>query len=811
MTSVQPLGTDFVSVRNRERALQSQPDREINALEEIIGRVPDHIRHDYVNEQSVAYNDLTDLLMKRAPPVVKTYVTGLLTEGYVSPYTAFLMPIRQMRDDEGLVAKWTEINFTPGLAPQVEVEGVAPIWTHNETERTEYIRRRAAGAKIEMGFWNTEKGRQQWVMKLNHMASIILRTNEYLIMMTLLQAPMDQHVHANEMNGPYNVYGSKTNLSFEERLKMEIDMFGLVNKTPQSKGFINLCSTIRTNMLMNGVRPDAMIVPPYMLSYFYSTKSDLWAYDQAGPNMNENHRRAQEINATSAFKSYKIQDMAVIETSIYRPTKGGNGDHETIDLLSLETQIGEFYPVEIDNVYTDLQDFKRYKSRSRNIRIFNERHGRFAVIKLRDMIQNCLRWNAAGGLHDDHDNNYPGFQDMFAFQADQEETWGNVDEKYIPQQHHARVIQTFMNRFSDDERKELDNLIMKYKELLGNPDTVRNEAGVPIERGAGAVFDNTVNRIKDKIKDTLITRVLNLYNYCTSSEAVFNDFDEFINEVSSSNPDYGKVHFNVLHQGLSPLSRMFLMLWFNQKINLKSLLAMCDNDIYVPVNFLLTRQYMTYVTSSCIFMKAGTETGETLIGRQDFRIAPNDVDRTLYCSMAYYTGQLLKRPRNVAVAPNIFIQSYVKGNDTSFIKDRDLEEIREFGGLKHSANSILCFMIPPTSRVMDHNIIDIRGRCEDLNNNEEFFPCSAFYENRLSIDPLDVESVSDPYFDYDSMGYKCKTLACLGHFEYGEDFSQVQTNTGHLGPYTYEQVNLTRTPAQYTPIQQVQYNVKVLN
>lgn len=822
MTSVHPLGTDFVTIRNPERALQSQssPEAELNNLEQVIGRLPDSERYDYVNQQSRAYDDLTNLLLKRAPAVVRTYVTGLLTQGYVSPFTTFLLPIRQLQPGEGITVRWTEINFDPGLAPQVEVEGIAPIWTHNETERGAKIVRRAAGAKIEMGFWNEPEGQQRWIMKLNHMASIILRTTEFNIMLTLLNAPRLYHRHANEMNGPYNVYGSKFDLTTQQKVELEIRMYGLMNKSQDTRAFLKLTADIKENMAMNGVQPDYLIAPPGMMQYMYFTKADTWAYDQAGPNMNENHARAQELNTQSAFKGYEVAGMRIIDTCIYRPTNGSHSN-ETSDMLSLVTQIGEFYPVEIDEVFADMDDFKRYKTQHRNIKIFNEKQGRITEVKLRHMIEHCLRWNPDGSLHPEHRNfgdadDDNDVQDMFQLGRDEGgKKWVEVVEKFIPAKYHARVIQTFFNKYTDDDRKELDNLVQKVVDLSADGlDQFRNETGALVVRaGNEAAFNQARVALLNKIKQVLLNRVLSVFNACTNSQMQFRDMltpvgAEDQNKWAFKEYDQ-RSWLSTLSSGLSPLGKALLSLWSNLYVNRDSMIAMADNDILVPVNFLLSRPYMTYVTSSCIFMKGGRDTGETVIGKQDFRIAPNDMDRTLFCSMVYYEGEYLRKPRNVVVAPNVFIREYVKGNDTSFIKESDLGEIREKGGLKHSQNSILCYMIPPVSTCFDNNVIDIRGRCDDLNNNSEYFPCSMYYENRLSIDPADVDSVNDPYFDFEGSGYKCKTLVCLGHLEYGENFSKINSNTGHLGPFTYDHVNLSRTPSQYTPIKHVTYNANI--
>jgi hypothetical protein len=831
MNTVGRQGGDFVSVKSNIAGLQHSPENEINALEQVIGRLPDHIKHDYVHNQSRAYGDLTELLIKRAPKMVRNYVTGLLIDGYVSPFTQWLLPIRRLQPNEGITVKWTEINFDPGLAPQVEVEGVAPIWTHNETEHGARAVRRAAGVKIESGFFMTAEGREQWRNKIEHLAAIIQRTNEFGVMMTLLQTPWNQERHANEMNGPYNLYGAKSDISFEDRLKMEIDMFGLVNKTTDSRGFSNLCTAIRTNMRFHGVTPNALIVPPFMLGHYYFTKPDLWHYESAGPEVAANRAKAVDIGGDSAYRNFEIQGMKVVDTYIYRPIEGGTQD--AIDLLTVPAQIGEFYPVEINSVYADLEDFKRYKTRSRNIRLFNERHGRIVPVKFQDMIENCLRWDDNGRLdprtHDGVDGNEM-FQNFFQPGAPAQ-VWGHSDTAYFPEKHHRRVLQTFENKFTPDEVKELNSLINRFLELHNyadlQPARIRTEAGVFIDRNNGeyprtrdAFINVILETLKQKVCD-MVGRVTGMNNPVTVDEirAFLSDVQD-LTANQAGNPPRSTFNVDGNYSGdlamfsttLTPLQKLLMFGWVRVPIRLPNMLTMADNDIYVPVNFLLSRPYMTYVASSCIFMEAGSDTGETIIGRNDFQMTSNNMDRTLYASYVYYVGHYVKNKRKVTVAPHVFIQSYVKGNDTTFIKAKDLGEIRERGGLKHSRNSILCYMVPPESNVMQHNIIDIRGFHPELKPSEggKFYPCSDYYESLLRIDEDNLASPADAHVDYEHMDYKCKSYCCLGHFEFGEGYSQINTNTGHLGPNTYDQVNLSRTPGQYVPVKHITYNSKII-
>ena len=136
------------------------PGYAIGELEKVLGKLPDRVKHDYMGEQSRTHGDLTELLLSRASPVVTDQVTGLLLKTYVSPITTFLMQIRQLGPYESINFKWMEINFDQGLAPQVEVEGLARLYTHNKTRRGARAVRRGVAVKVEEGFFLTPEGRK---------------------------------------------------------------------------------------------------------------------------------------------------------------------------------------------------------------------------------------------------------------------------------------------------------------------------------------------------------------------------------------------------------------------------------------------------------------------------------------------------------------------------------------------------------------------------------------------------------------------------------------------------------------------------
>lgn len=804
------------------------------ALQQVVGDLPPLLKNDIVMNQSRAYGDFTSLLLERAPMTAREYVTGLIMDGYESEYKK-LLPIRHLRPGDPNSIKWVELNFDPAFAPLVEVEGVAPIFTHEKVERGARAVRRAMGIKIESGFYMTEEGRNEWRMKIQHLAAIALRTTEFDILSTILQTPWARQRHAPELNGPSNLYNLKSTATFRERFNAEVNMFGLVNKSPDSRGFSNLIGMVRTTMGRNSVAPDTIVVPPFVMEFYYGSP-DLRNHYSAGNAVAANRQHGEEINTNSGRHSYKFHGMDVVDTFVYRPTEGVAED--AVDLLTVRKQIGEFYRCDISETHRDLKEFRDFKTTDRNLRVFNERQGLLAPIRFTDFISKCLRWEDDGsvggiGVLSAHHVNVN--EDMFKNNGMVADIWLLVDSKYLPHQHVKRVVETIKALYAPkllDEMEEAIERVKLYVNADDAPDRISSPAGIFVKSADADAWDAA--RLAQLQKDSnllmrLIHNKVNELNRVTSSrlpsDDVLSGFSSVVNVIKEDfkididlpdlvgNSDVcqhvGSLQ-DYVHSLSSDVEKLLTIYFLRMSITRNTMLAMAEADIYVPVNFAIFRPYMQYLVSSIVVMKAGAETGETLVGHQDFQMSCNNMDRTIYASYVYHGKAIVKNDRNISVNPNVFIQGYEKGNDTSYITWSDLSEIETEGGLKESTNSMLVYMLPVTDTINQHTLVDIRGYHPDMDTesggNAFFFDSKEYYSTLLNISATDVSTPNDSFIDFDEMSFRCNTLCCLGHYEYGRGFKSVNINTGHLGPNTYDGVGLSRTLGRYIPVKQISYN-----
>jgi len=226
--------------------------------------------------------------------------------------------------------------------------------------------------------------------------------------------------------------------------------------------------------------------------------------------------------------------------------------------------------------------------------------------------------------------------------------------------------------------------------------------------------------------------------------------------------------------------------FLSAKITRQNITKMNDNDIFVPLDVILTRPWMTYKMSSVIVMKAGKETGETIIGQQDFQMSSNTQDRTLEASYMYYGKAIVKKSRNVIVAPRVFCQGYISGNNTEYVTMDTIEkQISQRSGIFEGRESLLSLLVTVGGMTIAKNWIDIRG----TNNNtgaKTYHGSQEFYHKLLNIDDLEIASPTEDFIDYEDMAYAANTICWLGHIEYGDPtLKLVNLNTGHLGPNTY--------------------------
>jgi len=762
-------------------------------------------------------------------PVITQQVVGLLEKTYVSPYTSYLLPIRQLGPYESINVTWTEVSFNPGIAPQVETQGVGRYFTHNKTRRGARAVRRGLAVKIESGFFMTPEGRKSWVDQIEQVVTIVQNTNEYDVLLTLLQTPMRQERHANQMNGPNNrAYGAVRDMTFEETLALERRMFGTVNKTEDSRGFTNLITNLRTVMAKSGCNPDAMVVPPYLLGHYHTYNDDLWHYQSAGPDSKKHREMATDIGGTSAFRSEVIQGMRVIDSHIYRAVPGSR--YGVSDLLTAPFQIGEYYPLEIDTIYRELRAFDQYSADHRNVRIFNEDQSRFVTVYFSDILKSSLRFDPEDGslideLHEGIGNDI--FVDDTGVAVNK---WGDIKSEYLDDHYLERTVKTLaMNLFKPSDRSSLNKALWDFGRATktngdfggdgwtsGTSDPVDNDTFL----NAKALINNLLIPVfNNLIEGDNIIYPENVFNFLIGNRP--NDIDDppdvnAINQIWQEHmcnfelAESPLQHRHSVMQHKTILEKVLAYMFLMTPVNSKTMSKMHDSDVFIPIDIILCRPSMTYNMSSIIMMKAGKETGETIIGNQDFAMSSNTQDKTMEGFYTYYGKSIVYNSRNVVIAPRVFNQGYVRGNNVKFVTKVGLEEIQQSSGLHTTDESLIALIVPCGGKILENNSwIDYRGK---NNNTDKIFHKSAeFYNNLFRINDAELAVPGEEFVDYEDQTFAMNSICWAGHFETGKGFGFVNQNAGHLGPNTYDQVNHSRMEGQFSRIKPLTFQTRVVN
>jgi hypothetical protein len=129
--------------------------------------------------------------------------------------------------------------------------------------------------------------------------------------------------------------------------------------------------------------------------------------------------------------------------------------------------------------------------------------------------------------------------------------------------------------------------------------------------------------------------------------------------------------------------------------------ALIDQDVHVPINFLVWRLWIEFEMYSCILLQSGIETGANVLGHTNMVFSNTSVDKMMHGHFTYHHATMIWKQQFVNVLSNVMPGGYVCGWDTTFIESS--EEI--FTGTR---KSIIVTAIPITEHNMGRKLCFIR-------------------------------------------------------------------------------------------------------
>jgi len=299
------------------------------------------------------------------------------------------------------------------------------------------------------------------------------------------------------------------------------------------------------------------------------------------------------------------------------------------------------------------------------------------------------------------------------------------------------------------------------------------------------------------------------YAYGDSREGVrrkLNDIQTFMlaseikhntNIVNSSASGYHKL-----------LARAFTLL----PITRQSMLNLAQNNILVPMNFLLFRPHMQYKMRTLIKCQLDGGSGKTYIGHTDLGIEGEIATKTQKMNFTTYMRAVVKEPKNVYVQHNVFSEEYQGGNGIGFYnpesyRTHDPDDLRE---------SIICIAVPCVERnfpsPMDtsgRHYVEYASGLVTERDFRELHYSTAFRANQEYGFHIAAKKQGNRLENYSSQtihenrrmyqGHQWMYNAKLGKYD------KVRTNKGHWGSNVYPGVGKIRNGSIENEMREMDY------
>jgi hypothetical protein len=728
-------------------------------------------------------------------------------------YTSKCLPYQRTND---LNIQWNEIRFDEHMVDRVPTEGVSRLIKSQRTRHNEKTVRRGIAFILEHGFMNTEEGKQQYILNIRQIKQAVQQTNNLDVVATCFYTPRYDKIWEKKHNIGQDI---------QQQYADECANFAIVQK--DAHGLDVLHQQFKQKMARHGVTPNMWIFPPKMSMYLNmvsrENKEQWLAGDQGVARFNDPN------NGT------RFRDVTVYECATFL-----DNSEEPINVLKRPVQTGEYYRMEPVEYRKD-----SYKSKHRDVFIYDESKDNFQRITMKEAVKNCMRWGEDDKLDDNDFTNVNA--DIFTFMKDGEynrcRVWGDVEDKYITkamlkemndamekktmnitpadlsaafpverfqEENVAINIPTsqlvkeceeklessplssvsshFKNAMKKYEKHEsFDNVAAGMHDWLHsndlNSEDVKGQYNVLKKITGDVSKDKTYWKRIGVSMDQPVKKQLQSFQRFSKKSKASTSIDDILGNVEpvSAKPA-GESNTN----GIKKYSGSFdnLKAWLDSEITLSSIENLIDKDIPLPFTMLLMRPFMEYEMCSAILMKGGSETGGTYVGHNSFTLGDDVQSKLHYGNYTYYAKAVVREPRNIVIAENVFSDGYVGGNNTKFFKRGD--NVDE--AVSRSSPSLIAMLVPADTRehMEQENPIDIRGSFNKYTDKQNHFVGAEYYNQVAGTGSLDDVHPDNETYTIDERIHT-NTRCYLGHYMFwgGSAYDKVNVNTGAWGPNVY--------------------------
>lgn len=264
--------------------------------------------------------------------------------------------------------------------------------------------------------------------------------------------------------------------------------------------------------------------------------------------------------------------------------------------------------------------------------------------------------------------------------------------------------------------------------------------------------------------------------------------------------NYGAIN-NITEE---PLTRLLALMFYLTPARKSTLLAFADNNVVVPVNFLVFKTTMVFDTFTGVCMVRGSQTGNFYLGYGNVMVGADEHVKVGKLHYTQHTAPVIREPLNVHIQHDMMIAGYQSGSNAEFIKD--ISHYDPVSG-RSTKGTLISIMVPyefkKAGKVIDASgnfrYIDYKGMVEDDEGIYGHYP-SAAVENaiwgfrtpdeRLNLDDETATSKNTVLWQgrTDVINpitglWDCHTYKGYGHLAGYEDAGSAATRKGNPVPW----------------------------
>lgn len=261
-----------------------------NGFAHFFGKIPKH-KEVLVDEYQHETHNLPDAYIGRNAFLMQTF-DYLITKDGKEFLTKVILPFEHT---DNVNVKWEIFHFDKTIADIEPEQGMPRYVTQTHDVYSDTLTRRGLAFCIEHGFYQTDVGKQHFLMNVQQITDAVADTCAYQVIRALLDA--DEHYGQRGLN--------ETN---KDTIRREMSRFGIVQRGEH--GMHILDSDLKDAMNREGVRPDTYVFPARMSSYIRMRDPYMTEHARGGAGL----ANLQEDPAVLTFRGTRVYECRYFET-----------------------------------------------------------------------------------------------------------------------------------------------------------------------------------------------------------------------------------------------------------------------------------------------------------------------------------------------------------------------------------------------------------------------------------------------------------------------------------------------------------------